>query len=140
MIELKNITKTYYKGTSAQINALDGVDLTVNDGELLGIIGASGSGKSTLLNIIGCLDTPDSGTYLLNGEDVRAFSQKRLAAVRNRETGFVLQDFGLMLDRTIYRNISYPLIFNSKIKSSEIKALTAKALEAVGLSARVNSK
>ena len=140
MIELKSVTKSYYKGTSAQINALRNVNLKINKGEMVAVIGASGSGKSTLLNIIGCLDVPDEGECYLNGKQVNNLSQGKLSEIRNKQIGFVLQDFGLMLDRTVYRNLSYPLIFNSNIKSKQFKELSKKALESVGLSSRVNSK
>ncbi len=140
MIELKYVTKSYYKGTSAQINALRNVSLRINKGEMVAVIGASGSGKSTLLNIMGCLDVPDEGECYLNGKQVNNLSQGKLSEIRNKQIGFVLQDFGLMLDRTVYRNLSYPLIFNSNIKSKQFKELSKKALESVGLSSRVNSK
>lgn len=140
MIELKCVTKSYYKGTSAQINALRNVNLKINKGEMVAVIGASGSGKSTLLNIIGCLDVPDEGECYLNGKQVNNLPQGKLSEIRNKQIGFVLQDFGLMLDRTVYRNLSYPLIFNSNIKSKQFKELSKKALESVGLSSRVNSK
>lgn len=140
MIELTCVTKSYYKGTSAQINALRNVNLKINKGEMVAVIGASGSGKSTLLNIIGCLDVPDEGECYLNGKQVNNLSQGKLSEIRNKQIGFVLQDFGLMLDRTVYRNLSYPLIFNSNIKSKQFKELSKKALESVGLSSRVNSK
>lgn len=99
MIELKCVTKSYYKGTSAQINALRNVNLKINKGEMVAVIGASGSGKSTLLNIIGCLDVPDEGECYLNGKQVNNLSQGKLSEIRNKQIGFVLQDFGLMLDR-----------------------------------------
>lgn len=140
MIELKGISKTYYKGTSAQIKALCNVNLKINRGEMAAVIGASGSGKSTLLNIIGCLDVPDEGEYYFNGKAADHLSQSKLSEIRNKQIGFVLQDFGLMLDRTVYRNLSYPLIFNSKIKSKQFKEPSVNSLESVGLSARVNSK
>ena len=140
MIELKGVSKTYYKGTSAQIKALCNVNLKINQGEMVAVIGASGSGKSTLLNIIGCLDVPDEGEYYFDGKAAGHLSQSKLSEIRNKQIGFVLQDFGLMLDRTVFRNLSYPLIFNSKVKSGQFKELSVKALESVGLSSRVNSK
>ena len=140
MIELRSITKKFYKGTPAEITALDNVSLTVQDGEMLAIIGTSGSGKSTLLNIIGCLDVPDSGEYLLDGERITELKQNRLAELRSQKLGFVLQEFGLMLDRSIFHNLTYPLIFNGKVSTRDYKEKIGKALEAVGLSSRVNSK
>jgi len=140
MIELKDITKKYYKGTPAEITALDNVNLTVQDGEMLAIVGSSGSGKSTLLNIIGCLDIPDSGEYLLDGERIIGLKQNRLAELRSQKIGFVLQEFGLMLDRSIFHNLTYPLIFSGKVSTKDYKEKIGKALGAVGLSSRVNSK
>ena len=95
---------------------------------MVAVIGASGSGKSTLLNIIGCLDVPDEGECYLNGKQVNNLSQGKLSEIRNKQIGFVLQDFGLMLDRTVYRNLSYPLIFNSNIKSKQFKELSKRRL------------
>ena len=140
MIELKNITKKFYRGTPAEITALDSVSLTVPDGEILAIVGTSGSGKSTLLNIIGCLDIPDSGEYMLDGEPITGLKQNRLAELRSQKLGFVLQEFGLMLDRSIFHNLTYPLIFNGSVSTKDYREKIAKALEAVGLSSRVNSK
>ena len=140
MIELKNITKKFYRGTPAEITALDSVSLTVPDGEMLAIVGTSGSGKSTLLNIIGCLDIPDSGEYMLDGEPITGLKQNRLAELRSQKLGFVLQEFGLMLDRSIFHNLTYPLIFNGSVSTKDYREKIAKALEAVGLSSRVNSK
>ncbi len=133
MIKLENITKIYNEGSKAAVNALNGIDLEVSDGEMLSIIGRSGSGKSTLLNIIGCIDTPTDGRYFLDGEEISKLRSSKVSRILNKKIGFVLQDFGLMLDRTVYQNLSYPLIFNSSVKQSEFKQRIMKALDLAGL-------
>ncbi|WP_124100004.1 ABC transporter ATP-binding protein [Ruminococcus sp. Marseille-P6503] len=140
MIKLENITKIYNQGSRAAVNALNGIDLEVSDGELLSVIGRSGSGKSTLLNIIGCIDTPTEGRYFLDGEEISKLSSSKVSRILNRKIGFVLQDFGLMLDRTVYQNLSYPLIFNSSLKQSEFRQRIMKALELAGLPLHGNPK
>ena len=140
MIELTNITKKYYKGTEAEISALDNISLNIDDGELTAVTGESGSGKSTLLNIIGCLDTADSGEYRLNDKRISGISRNDLAEIRSKQIGFVLQEFGLMLDRSVYHNLTYPLIFNSSVKKRDYNDKIKEVLEMVGLSDRINSK
>ena len=140
MIKLENITKIYNEGSKAAVNALNGIDLEVSDGEMLSIIGRSGSGKSTLLNIIGCIDTPTDGRYFLDGEEISKLRSSKVSRILNKKIGFVLQDFGLMLDRTVYQNLSYPLIFNSSVKQSEFKQRIMKALDLAGLPLHGNPK
>lgn len=140
MIKLENITKIYNEGSKAAVNALNGIDLEVSDGEMLSIIGRSGSGKSTLLNIIGCIDTPTDGKYFLDGEEISKLRSSKVSRILNKKIGFVLQDFGLMLDRTVYQNLSYPLIFNSSVKQSEFKQRIMKALDLAGLPLHGNPK
>ena len=110
MIALTNIRKTYELGDKP-VHALDGVSLTVRDHEFVAIIGASGSGKSTLMNIIGCLDTPDEGTYLIDGTDVSDLSDREQSIMRNRRIGFIFQQFNLLPKLTAYENVELPLIY-----------------------------
>ncbi|MDE1975397.1 MAG: ABC transporter ATP-binding protein [Patescibacteria group bacterium] len=110
MIEIKNITKTYVNGDN-ETQALRGVSFTVNDGEFVAIMGPSGSGKSTLMHILGCLDTPSSGTYFLDGKDVSKLSDDELAVIRRDKIGFVFQSFNLLPRATVMRNVTLPLIY-----------------------------
>lgn len=131
MIELKEITKTYQMGTQ-EVHALRGVDLNIERGEYVAIVGPSGSGKSTLMNIIGCLDVPTSGTYVLNGDDVSRLSDDRQARIRNKQIGFVFQTFNLLSRTTALHNVELPLIY-SGMPSKERRQRAEEALEAVGL-------
>jgi putative ABC transport system ATP-binding protein len=110
LIELEGIRKTYRTG-SVSVDALAGVDLALGENEFVAVVGPSGSGKSTLMNILGCLDAPTAGSYLLRGEEVAGFSQDRLAEVRNRHVGFVFQNFNLLPQITAYENVEMPLLF-----------------------------
>ncbi len=123
MLQLKNIVKKYNEGKPNEVEALRGVDLTVEKGEMIAIMGPSGSGKSTLLNIIGCMDTLTSGSYLCDGEEVSSLSQKKLAALRNKKFGFVLQDFGLLADRSVEENVMVPLLFSKESLKSSTKRI-----------------
>lgn len=117
IIEIKDLKKIFNKGQESEVRALNGVNLKINSGDLCSIVGASGSGKSTLLHIIGCIDKLSSGRYLLEGEDISNKSDSQLAKLRNKKFGFVLQEFGLIEDETVYQNIYTPLLFgksNSK--------------------------
>lgn len=134
MIELKNISKTYGKAESA-VTALADVDLTIGDGELVAVIGPSGSGKSTLLNILGCLDRPTGGTYMLDGRDAGGLSGKELAALRNTTFGFVVQDFALINEYTVYQNIALPLQYGAARKS-DIPAAVEEMLTELGISGK----
>ena len=134
LIEIRNITKIYKMGTE-EVHALDGVDLDIERGEYVAIMGASGSGKSTLMNILGCLDTPTSGTYELDGEMVSALDDDRLAAIRNRQIGFVFQTFNLLPRSDAFHNVELPLIY-AGISRPERRQRVEQALVAVGLSDR----
>ncbi len=123
MLHLKDIIKKYNEGKPNEVEALRGVDLTVEKGEMIAIMGPSGSGKSTLLNIIGCMDTLTSGSYLCDGEEVASLSQKKLAALRNKKFGFVLQDFGLLADRSVEENVMVPLLFSKESLKSSSKRI-----------------
>ena len=132
MIVIQDLTKVYHGGLGADTLALDGISLTVEDGEFVAIVGPSGSGKSTLMNILGCLDTPTSGTYFLDGEDVSQLDDDALADIRNLRLGFVFQSFNLLPRATVMRNVLVPLLY-STFKKSERPELASRALDAAGL-------
>ena len=138
MIELKQIVKRYKMGGET-INALDRVDITITDHEFVAIIGPSGSGKSTLMNIVGCLDSPDEGEYLLDGEDVSEFSSRELAIIRNKKIGFIFQQFNLLGKLTAYENVELPLIYQG-LPAAERKERVTEALERVGLAERMKHR
>lgn len=131
MIEVKNITKTYSKGSENEFQALKGVTFTINDGEFIAIIGPSGSGKSTLMHILGCLDTPTSGTYFLNHKDVSKMSDDELAEIRRDNIGFVFQSFNLLPRTTVLRNVTIPLIY-ANVPEAERERRAKKALISAG--------
>lgn len=134
MIELRDIYKIYGEG-DAQIRALDGISLHVGKNEFVAIVGSSGSGKSTCMNIIGCLDIPTSGTYCLNGTDVSTMSEKELAHIRNRELGFIFQQYNLIPKMTLLENVELPLIYR-RISAEKRHKMALDALDRVGLSDR----
>ena len=136
MIELKNITKVYRMG-EVDVYALQGVTLSIEDGEMIAFVGASGSGKSTLLHIIGCLNRPSSGKYLFNGTDVSRLSDNRLAEMRNREFGFVFQEFNLLSRASALANVELPLIYGG---GHQRRQRAMEALERVGLTTRAKHK
>ncbi len=135
MIELIDVYKIYSDGDS-EIRALDGVSLKIEQGEFTAIVGSSGSGKSTCMNIIGCLDIPTRGKYFLNGHDVSTLDEKELARIRNKELGFIFQQYNLIPKLTIEENVELPLIYR-KMSAEERHERAIKALERVGLSDRV---
>ena len=138
VIETTDISKVYRMGTE-EIHALQSVSITIQRGEYVAFMGPSGSGKSTLMNIIGCLDTPTSGRYILNGKDVSNMTDNQLADVRNREIGFVFQSFNLLPRATALDNVALPLIYAGYGKS-ERQAIALEALRSVGLSDRALHK
>ena len=139
MIKLTNITKTYQMG-EMQVHALRGVDLTINEGEFVAIMGPSGSGKSTLMNILGCLDRVSSGLYRLDGEDVSRLDRVQLAGVRNRKIGFVFQSFNLLPRLSALKNVSLPMMYNGYqyLAEKERRTRAVSLLESVGLGDRLH--
>jgi putative ABC transport system ATP-binding protein len=131
MIEVKNITKTYGHGDT-MLQALKGVSFTIEDGEFVAIMGPSGSGKSTLMHILGCLDTPSSGTYTLDGKDVSTLNDEELADIRREKIGFVFQSFNLLPRTTVLRNVMLPLVY-AEVGADERDRRAKHALLAAGL-------
>lgn len=138
LISIRDIRKRYIVGTT-EVNALAGIDLTIYKGEYVAIMGPSGSGKSTLMNILGCLDTPTSGVYVLNGTDVSSMGENELADVRNKEIGFVFQTFNLLPRYTSLENVALPLIY-SGVGLRDRTARAEKSLASVGLEDRMEHK
>ena len=138
MIEMQDIVKQYTLGGET-IYALDHVSLRVEKGEYVTIIGPSGSGKSTLMNLIGCLDTADSGTYLLNGKPIRKYREKQLAEVRSKQIGFIFQGFNLLPKLSALENVELPLIYQG-VRATERKKRAVAALERVGLGGRMKHR
>ncbi|MBE6244484.1 MAG: ABC transporter ATP-binding protein [Bacteroidales bacterium] len=138
VIRIENLHKTYILGTQ-QVNALDGVSLSIRKNDYIAIMGPSGSGKSTMMNILGCLDTPTSGKYILGGTDVSQMEDSDLADVRNRQIGFVFQSFNLLPRYSALENVALPLIYCGTPEKERI-SLGTKALEVVGLSDRMDHK
>jgi putative ABC transport system ATP-binding protein len=134
MLELEHVTKVYSTG-AIEVRALDDVSLHVDEGEMIAIMGHSGSGKSTMMNILGCLDAPTSGSYLLDGVDVLRLSDNRLAAIRNRKIGFVFQAFNLLPRTTAQRNVELPLVYAGEVGRAR---RARSALERVGLGSRAS--
>ena len=131
LIELKDVYKIYHMGDE-DVHALDGVSLTIDKGEFVAIVGQSGSGKSTAMNIIGCLDVPTEGTYLLDGRDVGKMSRRELASIRNEKLGFIFQQYNLLPKLTLLENVEVPLVY-AGIPAAQRHATAKAALERVGL-------
>ena len=138
LIEIRDMCKIYNPGEN-EVRALDHVDLRIDKNEFVAIIGQSGSGKSTLMNMLGCLDVPTSGTYILNGQDVSNLTDDDLSDIRNREIGFIFQGFNLIAGLTALENVELPLIYRGVPKKERIR-LSEIALEKVGLKARTDHK
>ncbi|MDO5702210.1 MAG: ABC transporter ATP-binding protein [Lachnospiraceae bacterium] len=136
ILEMRDICKDYQMGKSSVLHVLKHVNLTVDEGDYIAIMGPSGSGKSTLMNIIGCLDVPTSGSYNLEGNDIGRCSDNRLAELRNKYIGFVFQSFNLMPRMTALDNVALPLLFGG-VKKAERRRRAAEALKIVGLEDRM---
>lgn len=134
LIELTDIYKIYSDGDS-EIRALDGISLSVEKGEFVAVVGSSGSGKSTCMNIIGCLDIPTSGKYFLNGTDVSTMDEKSLAHIRNKEIGFIFQQYNLISKLSVQENVELPLLYRG-VKANERAQMAKNALGRVGLADR----
>ncbi|MCX6559739.1 MAG: ABC transporter ATP-binding protein [Candidatus Aminicenantes bacterium] len=138
MIQLENLTKTYHVGET-EVRALRGVTYSVKEGDFVAIMGASGSGKSTMMNIIGCLDKPSTGTYLLDGVDIAKLDRNQLATIRNQKIGFVFQSFNLLSRTTALENAELPLLY-SNVPGRERAQRAMEALALVGLKGRETHK
>ena len=139
VIEIQNI-KRNFQGGDETVHSLRGVSFNINEGEFVTIMGTSGSGKSTLLNILGCLDTPTSGEYLLDDIPVRTMSKPQRAVLRNRKIGFVFQSYNLLPKTTAVENVELPLMYNSAVSASERRRRAIESLQAVGLGDRLEHK
>jgi len=137
VIQTDRITKTYISGTN-EVHALSNVDLTVTRGEFVAIMGTSGSGKSTLMNLLGCLDTPTSGSYTLDGVRVDGLGKNELAAIRNQKLGFVFQGFNLLARTSAVENVELPMLYDRSGRIRDTRALAVAALERVGLGSRLD--
>ncbi len=138
LIQLTNLTKTYHIGET-EVRALQGITYTIHTGDFLAIMGPSGSGKSTMMNIIGCLDKPDSGEYIFEGEDVAKMDKNQLARMRNKKIGFVFQSFNLLSRTTALENAELPLVY-SNVPGKDQQKRALAALESVGLKDRAHHK
>ncbi|QPA33037.1 ABC transporter ATP-binding protein [Anoxybacillus caldiproteolyticus] len=136
MIQIENMTKTYTLGGEV-VHALRGVSLQIEKGDFLAIIGPSGSGKSTFMNMIGCLDRPDSGSYILDGKEIEKMKDNELATIRNEKIGFVFQNFHLLAKLTALENVELPLLYRG-VKVKERKKIAYECLEKVGLKDRAH--
>ena len=138
LIHIENMKKIYNPGEN-EVRALDGIDLDIEKGDLVANVGHSGSGKSTLMNMLGCLDTPTSGKYVLDGQDVASMTDNQLADVRNKEIGFIFQGFNLISNLDAVGNVELPLVYRG-VSKNERKQLAMEALKSVGLEDRMKHK
>ena len=139
LIELRNVYKIYSEGLESEVRALDGVSLEVERGEFVAVVGQSGSGKSTMMNVLGCLDIPTRGDYFLAGVDVRELSDKELSRIRNKQIGFIFQQYNLIQNLTVLENVELPLIYQG-IDPIDRRELAMEALGRVGLADRAQHK
>ena len=136
LIKLQAVYQIYGEGLEREVRALDGVSLNIERGEFCAIVGQSGSGKSTMMNVLGCLDIPTRGNYLLNGVDVRELTDRQLSQIRNKQIGFIFQQYHLIQSLTVQENVELPLIYQG-VKAEEREILALRALERVGLADRI---
>ena len=135
LIEIQDVYKIYGEGLESEVRALDGVSLNIDRGEFVAVVGQSGSGKSTMMNVLGCLDIPTRGPYLLDGTDVRELTDKELSHIRNKQIGFIFQQYNLIQSLTVLENVELPLIYQG-IKADDRYDMAMNALERVGLVSR----
>ena len=139
LIKLNDVYKIYGEGLESEVRALDGVSLEIDRGEFTAIVGQSGSGKSTMMNVLGCLDIPTYGEYYLDGTDVRELSDQALSKIRNRQIGFIFQQYNLIQNLTVLENVELPLIYQG-ILPGKRREMAMEALERVGLAGRVKHR
>ena len=139
LVELRDVYKIYGEGRESEVRALDGVSLTIGKGEFVAVVGQSGSGKSTMMNVLGCLDIPTRGTYLLDGTDVRELTDKELSHIRNKQIGFIFQQYNLLPKLTLQENVEVPLMY-AGIPKPERHERSRIALEMVGLGDKLRNK
>ena len=139
LITLRDVYKIYGEGLESEVRALDGVSLDIERGEFVAVVGQSGSGKSTMMNVLGCLDIPTRGEYLLDGTDVQELTDKELSRIRNKQIGFIFQQYNLIQSLTVLENVELPLIYQG-INADDRYDMAMAALERVGLAGRVKHK
>lgn len=139
LVELRDVYKIYGEGLESEVRALDGVSLTIEKGEFVAVVGQSGSGKSTMMNVLGCLDVPTRGDYFLDGTDVRDLTDKELSRIRNKQIGFIFQQYNLIQSLSVLENVELPLIYQG-LDSIDRREMAMEALERVGLAERYRHK
>ena len=139
LVKLKDVYKIYSEGLESEVRALDGVSLEIERGEFVAVVGQSGSGKSTMMNVLGCLDIPTHGEYYLDGTDVRELSDKELSHIRNKQIGFIFQQYNLIQSLNVLENVELPLIYQG-INADDRREMALEALERVGLSSRIKHR
>ena len=139
LVKLKDVYKIYSEGLESEVRALDGVSLEIERGEFVAVVGQSGSGKSTMMNVLGCLDIPTHGEYYLDGTDVRELSDKELSHIRNKQIGFIFQQYNLIQNLNMLENVELPLIYQG-INADDRREMALEALERVGLSSRIKHR
>ena len=139
LVKLKDVYKIYSEGLESEVRALDGVSLEIERGEFVAVVGQSGSGKSTMMNVLGCLDIPTHGEYYLDGTDVRELSDKQLSHIRNKQIGFIFQQYNLIQNLNVLENVELPLIYQG-INADDRREMALEALERVGLSSRIKHR